>query len=61
MSVGIGGAEISIPVTVAVALHVIPIRFWKVKMNIPFPVNICQVAFSHVIFSENPVMVAMIF
>jgi hypothetical protein len=53
------GISLSIHVTSPVALHVLPTRSEKVKINIPLPVNVYHVAFIPVTVSLNPVSIAM--
>lgn len=49
----------SIHVTIPVAYQVFHARSRKVKTKLPFPVNVCPVAFRPVIGSLNPVTVAI--
>jgi len=55
------GAVLSIRLTVAVVLPVFPARSEKLKVKVPFPVKRCQLTFSPVSDSENPVSIAKTF
>ena len=53
------GIVLSIQLTVAIVEPVFQARSWKVNINDPLPVNVCDAALSPVIVSDMPVSVAI--
>jgi len=54
VTLGASGAVVSIQLTVAVVLHVLPSPSWSSKVNVQFPVKICPVAHHSLVTNHVP-------